>query len=95
MKRMVNITTGHQQDVPTGFSFTGLLFGVFVPLFRGDFITVIVCLTVCIFTAGFAVLVIWPFLAFCYNDYYIRRLEEKGWVTEQRYKALKAAGKAV
>ena len=95
MKTMVNLTTGHKEEVPTGFSFTGLLFGVFVPLFRGDFVTVIVCLAVCIVTAGFGVLVIWPFLAFCYNGYYIRRMEEKGWVTEQRYKDLKTAGMAV
>lgn len=93
--KMVNPTSGRDEYVPTGFSWTSLFFGVFVPMCRGDMATAIIAFALIFFTAGFGVLVVWPYLMFFYNGQYLRALEDKGWVSADRYEALKAAGKAV
>lgn len=92
---LINTNSGSSINVPTGFSWTSLFFGSFVPLFRGDVTTAALTIAICVFTAGFAAPVVWLYLAFAYNTQHIRALEVKGYVTIQRYYALQAAGKAV
>lgn len=79
----ITLTNGRQSKVaPAGFSWTFLLFGAFVPLFRGDFLNAL----------GFFVLSIVANLilpgaaffvalggAFIYNKYYINQLLDKGY----------------
>lgn len=92
---LINTNSGSTVNVPTGFSWTGLFFGSFVPLFRGDLTTAALTVVICIFTGGFAAPVVWLYLAFAYNAQHIRALEAKGFVTIDRYEALRAAGKVI
>ena len=73
--RLIN-NTGIEKECPTGFSWTTLFFGFFVPLFRGDFIGMLIQILGSVFTIGIFWL-IWPFL---YNNNYINRLLEKGFI---------------
>jgi hypothetical protein len=95
MIELINVNSGSAIHVPTGFSWTSLFFGSFVPLFRGDIMTAALTIAICVFTAGFAAPIVWVYLAFAYNTQHIRNLEAKGYVTARRYEELKTAGKAV
>lgn len=66
--------TGMKKEVPTGYSWTTLLFGCFVPLFRGDGKWFFIMLVCALITYGISNL-IFPFF---YNDVYIKGLLEKG-----------------
>jgi len=86
MARRVSLSsvhTGELRDVPVGFSWTSLLFGPFVPLFRGDlkyfFGIVLGGFVFGILTYGIAALVLWIWQAFSYNQRYVRSLLEKGY----------------
>ena len=68
-------TTGAYKQVPTGFSWTSLFFGCFVPLFRGDVLWLIIALPLSIFTAG----LFWLVFPFIYNKIYIKSLLDKGY----------------
>jgi hypothetical protein len=70
-----HVTTGEVKTVPTGFSWTTLFFGFFVPLFRGDILWAAIMLIVGIVTAGISV-IIFPFF---YNKVYIDSLLKKGY----------------
>lgn len=78
-----HVTTGEVKTVPTGFSWTTLLFGFFVPLFRGDILWATIMLGVGILTAGFSVLV-FPFF---YNKVYMDTLTKQGYTfaTQKHY----------
>ena len=68
----------HEQKViKTGFSFTVLFFGVFVPIFRGDGIGVLIQLGLAFVTCGFS----WFIIPFTYNNAYEQRLRGQGWKT--------------
>lgn len=64
------------KNVPTGFSWTVLFFGCFVPLFRGDIKWFIAMLILAIITSGLS----WLVLPFTYNKSYIKGLLEHGFV---------------
>jgi hypothetical protein len=71
-----NTYTKEIKQVPIGFSWTTLLFGVFVPLIRGDIKWFIIFLLLAFMTFGLAWLVI-PFL---YNKIYVKDLVSRGFV---------------
>ena len=64
------------KEVPFGFSWTNLFFGLFVPLLRGDLKWAIIMLVVAVLTYGFS----WIIFPFFYNKIYMKSLLENGWV---------------
>lgn len=68
---------------PTGFSWTNLFFGFFVPLFRGDIKYLIIQLLVAGITAGLSTF-IFPFF---YNKLYIKSKLDKNFVPNDDYSA--------
>jgi hypothetical protein len=69
-----NPVTNETRQAPVGFSWTTLLFGFCVPLFRGDFLNSIIQFVLMCLTGGISMLV------FCtiYNKQYIKSLVSKG-----------------
>lgn len=74
---------GVEKEVPTGFSWTTLLFGFFPALFRGDLkwvaIMLITNLVVGLLTFGLGLLVTFVVFAAIYNKKYEKDLKIKGW----------------
>jgi len=68
---------GEQKVITTGFSFTVLFFGVFVPIFRGDGMGFLIQLGLAFVTMGFS----WFIIPFTYNNAYEQRLRSQGWKT--------------
>lgn len=83
MKVVLKHDSGMEKTVKKGFSWTFLLFGLFVPLIRGDlkWTVIILALQVLVgmFTFGIGSLVISFIFAFIYNKIYIKELLEKGY----------------
>ena len=75
MKRTMKNEIGQVKIVKEGFSWTMLFFGIFVPLYRGDWKWFLIILIANIFTYGWASIV----FAFIYNKIYINDLLEKGY----------------
>ena len=75
MKRMMKNEIGQVKVVKEGFSWTMLFFGIFVPLYRGDWKWFLIILVANLFTYGLASIV----FAFIYNEIYINNLLEKGY----------------
>ena len=75
MKRTMKNEIGQVKIVKEGFSWTMLFFGIFVPLYRGDWKWFLIILIANIFTYGLASVV----FAFIYNKIYINDLLEKGY----------------
>ena len=80
---MKHKTTGIIKDGFYGYSWTTLFFGFFPALFRGDFVTfmgvfvVVVILAFVTWGVGcFVAMFVW---AFIYNDYYTKKLLERGY----------------
>jgi len=85
MKGIMVNNQNHAKTGHIGFSWTMLFFGVFVPLFRGDFAWFIISLLLSIFTSGFA----WLILPFFYNKTYTSNLVRKGYKpVDENFKAL-------
>jgi len=86
--------TGELKEAPLGFSWTTLIFGVFVPLIRGDWKWAIIMLLVGLVTLGISLLVFpliyyelvslvtlgisWIVFAFIYNKLWAKELVTKG-----------------
>ena len=70
----VLVREGEQKVITTGFSFTVLFFGVFVPLLRGDGMGFLIQLALAFFTMGFS----WLIVPFTYNNAYEQRLRSQG-----------------
>ncbi len=65
-----------------GFSWTTLFFGFLVPMFRGDWIMVLVMLLLQAMTCGLVGII----LAFLYNKIYTRKLiENEGYMPADEY----------
>lgn len=58
-----------------GFSWTTFFFGFFVPLFRGNWLWLVIMLLLGFASCGIANII----LAFLYNKFYTSRLLENGW----------------
>ena len=67
--------TGQVKEVKSGFSWTSLFFGVFVPIVRGDMKGFIFQFAAAFFTAGIS----WLVVPFIYNKRYLNRLIDKGY----------------
>ena len=74
---------GVTKQVPTGFSWTTLLFGVFPALFRGDLkwfvIQLLTHVLIAALTFGVGLVVTWLVFAFIYNRQYEKDLKVAGW----------------
>ena len=74
---------GVEKKVPTGFSWTTLIFGFFPALFRGDLkwfaIQFVTNLVVALITFGFGLIVTWIVFAFIYNRKYEDDVKAAGW----------------
>lgn len=70
-----NPRTGQIKTAPIGFSWTVVLFGFFIPLYRSDWPWVIIMLVFGSFTYGLGTLLFAPF----YNQFYARSLVNKGY----------------
>ena len=58
-----------------GFSWTTFFFGFFVPLFRGDWLWLVIMIILGVVSCGIANII----LAFLYNKFYTSKLFENGW----------------
>lgn len=67
-------SVGLLKKSPTGFSWTTFLFGVFVPLIRGDLKWFFIMSSLGVLTLGIS----WLFFPFVYNRIFIKGLLEKG-----------------
>jgi len=74
MLTMENPKTGAIKQAPVGFSWTVLFFGIFPPLFRGDWKWLIIMWMLMLFTLGLSNLV----FMFIYNKLYIKDLIGQG-----------------
>lgn len=70
------IKNGLTKRCSTGYSWTSLFFGCFVPMFRGDVKGLIIQTILAVLTCGAC----WLITPFVYNTIYIKRLIEKGYV---------------
>lgn len=75
MKIRLKSAAGVVKECKVGFSWTMLFFGMFVPLFRGDFKWTLLYLVISTFTMGLGVII----LPFVYNKIYIRDLLDSGY----------------
>ena len=63
------------KEAPVGFSWTMLFFGVFVPLFRGDWKWAAITLLAAFITSGLS----WFIFPFFYNKFYLKDLIKQGY----------------
>lgn len=81
--QLKNKYTQQVTEAPVGYSWTILLFGAFVPLFRKDWSStlVLMVLNLSVFFLGgyIAELVIDAVFAALYNKYYIAKMLANGW----------------
>jgi len=75
MKTMRNKITGNEEQIPQGFSFTTLFFGILVPLLRGDYMGAVIMLLCAIFSGGLS----WIVFPFIYNSMYEKYLIKQGY----------------
>ena len=66
---------GLRKEVPRGFSWTLLFFGLFVPLLRGDFKWAAIMLLSALLTLGIS----WFVFPFVYNRLYLNDLIKSGY----------------
>src|SRR5690625_4376048 len=83
MRATLENEMGLIKEVKIGFSWTTLLFGFFLALFRGDLkwaaIMFITGVVVGALTLGFGACILWLVFAFIYNKIYITDMIEKGY----------------
>ena len=75
MTKMMRNDNGQIKIVETGFSWTTLFFGVFVPLFRGDIKWAFIMGLTGFLSCGLS----WLIFPFIYNKIYIDELMNKGY----------------
>jgi hypothetical protein len=87
MIRLKHPQTNVTKECPTGYSWTTFLFGLFVPLVRGDlkWAAILFVITALVTTFSWALCFIpncfiGPIFAYFYNKLYITELVEKGYV---------------
>ncbi len=89
MIMLKHATSGLLKECPTGFSFTTLLFGFFVPLFRRDFKWAAImvaasfaygALLEALNLPGSSAIALAVTFAFYYNEMHIKELLEKGFI---------------
>ena len=83
-RTLLHKDSGEEKVIPTGFSWTTLLFGLFVPLFRGYWVYFFVLLALC-FLGGIGVVIAWLICPFIINKHYYEHLIKNGWVSIEKY----------
>lgn len=94
MKVRLENSAGMCKEVKVGFSWTGLFFGILVPMVRGDWKGFFIWLIVDIVTVGIG----WLIFPFVYNKTYIKRIiENRGYLpaTNEDMSILNSKGIAV
>ncbi|MGF1862376.1 hypothetical protein [Photobacterium profundum] len=81
---LVNKETEQEKEIPTGFSWTTLFFGIFVPLLRGYWPYFFGLLALC-FVGGLGLFIAWFICPFLINNHYKDHLIKNGWTTKQKY----------
>ena len=76
--RIIHSVSGIAKNGYTGYSWTYLLFGWFVPLLRGEVGVALMHLLITIVSAGLSQLI----FAFIYNRQYMNRMLTSGWRLE-------------
>jgi len=77
MKVSLKNNAGQQKVVKVGFSWTGLFFGILVPMVRGDWKGFFIWIIIDIVTVGIG----WLIFPFVYNKSYIKRIiENRGYL---------------
>lgn len=76
---MIITKNGLTKEIPQGYSWTVLFFGVCVPLLRGDMKGFMIQSILAIFTAGIS----WFIVPFRYNAIYLERMVNKGWMIKE------------
>ena len=82
-----NPSTGLMKQGFYGYSWTYLFFGFFVPLFRGELVVGALHLLFTLFTGGLWQLIV----SFLYNNQYMTRMLEKGYVLSDKEEVMAAA----
>ena len=82
-----NPSTGLMKQGFYGYSWTYLFFGFFVPLFRGELVVGALHLLFTLFTGGLWQLIV----SFLYNNQYMTRMLEKGYVLNDKEEVMAAA----
>ena len=82
-----NPSTGLMKQGFYGYSWTYLFFGFFVPLFRGELVVGALHLLFTFFTGGLWQLIV----SFLYNNQYMTRMLEKGYVLNDKEEVMAAA----
>ena len=82
-----NPSTGLMKQGFYGYSWTYLFFGFFVPLFRGELVVGALHLLFTLFTGGLWQLIV----SFLYNNQYMTRMLEKGYVLSDEERVMAAA----
>ena len=81
---LINKVTKEEKDVAKGFSWTTLLFGIFVPLSRGYYMFFFILLGLC-FLGGLGIAIAWLVCPFFINKSYYDHLISNGWVLKEEY----------
>ena len=82
-----NPSTGLIKQGFYGYSWTYLFFGFFVPLFRGELVVGALHLLFTLFIGGLWQLIV----SFLYNNQYMTRMLEKGYVLNDKEEVMAAA----
>lgn len=94
MKIRVMNKMDKKKEIKLGFSWTMFFFGIFVPLFRGDWKWFLIILGVDVLLTVTGLVFVMPFvmlgLAFFYNKIYAKELHDKGYrgLTEEENREL-------
>jgi hypothetical protein len=70
-----NPHNGQMREAPVGFSWTLLIFGCFLAMFRSDWKWAVIMFIIAILTGGLS----WLFFPFVYNKIYIKELIKQGY----------------
>ena len=70
-----NPHNGQMREAPVGFSWTLLIFGCFLPMFRSDWKWAAIMFIIAILTGGLS----WLFFPFVYNKIYVKELIKQGY----------------
>jgi hypothetical protein len=87
---MIHPVSGQRKRAPVGFSWTSLFFGIIPPIWRQDWLAVVILLPLTIATILLGVVWIqWILQGFFYNKWYLEQLIKNG------YQMVQAEGRPI
>ncbi|PSU42606.1 hypothetical protein C9J12_28845 [Photobacterium frigidiphilum] len=81
---LVNKESEEEKTIPSGFSWTTLFFGIFVPLLRGYWPYFFGLLILCFF-GGIGIFIAWFVCPFLINNHYRDHMLKNGWTTKEKH----------